>query len=73
LKHQEIAVELATKNSCQQTARNKSANKTVCLPTQTAGTGFRLPYDPPNPRLPGQAVLTPIEMNKLERIEKVTI
>lgn len=35
--------------------------------------GFRLPSDPPNPRLPSQAVLTPKVMEMLNGIEKVTL
>jgi len=42
------------------------------LPTQPAGSGFIYP-DPPTHarRLPGQAKLSLIVINKLERIEKV--
>jgi len=52
-------------------AKRGPANQTVCLLTQTAGTGFTLPSEQPNPRLPGQAMLTPIVLKMLELIEKV--
>jgi len=41
------------------------------LPTKTAGTRFRLPFRPTIPYFPGQTVLKPRVMKKLERIDKV--
>jgi len=55
------AAKMATKNSCQQTAQERISKQDILPATQTTGTEFRLPSDPPNPCLPSQAaVLTPI-------------
>jgi len=60
-------------NGCQEDSTGQTANRTVNLPTQRAGTGFRLPSHQSNPCWPRQALLTPVVTNnKLERESPIT-